>query len=126
MLNEIWTVLEPTLVTIIGIVFGSLGAIAVAYVKTKRDALIVKIGKDTYNNNKDTALDVWKFVDEEFRVSGTIGKAMEDKIALFNAELLKQIPNLTQEQIDSLRQIIAGKVNEGRDVIVAPAEEKVQ
>lgn len=119
MLKEILNILEPTVISILGIVISSLGAIAVSYIKTKRDAIIAKIGQDQYNHYIKVAGDVWGFVDEEFRVNGVVGKAIDDKIALFNAELLKKIPGLTQEQIDSLRQTIAGQVNKGKEVILS-------
>lgn len=126
MLKEILNVLEPTIISILGIVISALGAIAVSYIKSKRDAIVVKIGQDQYNHYIKVAGDVWGFVEEEFRIKGTVGKAIDDKIALFNAELLKRIPGLTQDQIDSLRQTIAGQVNKGREVILAESTQTDQ
>ena len=126
MLKEILNVLEPTIISILGIIISSLGAVAVSYVKTKRDAIVAKIGQDQYNHSIKVAEDVWNFVEEEFRVNGVVGKAIDNKIDLFNAELLKRIPGLTQSQIDSLRQTIAGQVNKGREVILSEGTQTEQ
>ena len=126
MLKEILNVLEPTIISILGIVISSLGAIAVSYIKTKRDSVVAKIGQDQYNHRIKVAEDVFNFVDEEFRVNGIVGKAIDNKIAMFNAELLKRIPGLTQAQIDSLRQTIAGQVNKGREVILSEGTQTEQ
>ena len=126
MLKQILSVLEPTIISILGIVISSLGVIAVSFIKTKRDSVVAKIGQDQYNHRIKVAEDVFNFVDEEFRVNGIVGKAIDDKISLFNAELLKRIPGLTQAQIDSLRQTIAGQVNKGREVILSEGTQTEQ
>lgn len=119
MLKQILSILEPTIISILGVVISSLGVIAVSYINAKKDAIIAKIGQDQYNHYIKVAEDVWNFVEEEFRINGTVGKAIDDKISLFDTELLKRIPGLTQDQINSLRQTIAGQVNKGREAILS-------
>ena len=126
MLKEILNVLEPTIISILGIVISALGAIAVSFIKTKRDSVVAKIGQDQYNHYIKVSEDVFNFVEEECRVNGVVGKAIDSKIDLFNKELLKRIPGLTQAQIDSLRQTIAGQVNKGREVILSEGTQTEQ
>jgi hypothetical protein len=83
--------------------------------------LQVKIRADTYNRNLTFAESIWNLVDENFRISPAVGNAVAAKQAMFETELLKLVPSLTKDEIEQLRQAVAGEVNKGKLAVIAPA-----
>lgn len=82
-------------------------------VKSGLEATILK------NQNYITeAKNIWNMVDENFRISTTIEEKIKSKVDEFNAALLKKFPELTQSDIDNLRQSIAGEVNKDKQAVV--------
>ncbi|MFL0167634.1 hypothetical protein [Candidatus Clostridium helianthi] len=61
---------------------------------------------------------VWSALDENERISKTIEEKMVSKIDQFNESLLKKFPELSQKDIDDLRQAIGGAVNAGKEAVL--------
>lgn len=61
---------------------------------------------------------LWDAIDENKRISKTIEGKIVSKIDQFNAAILKKFPELSQEDIDDLRQAIGGAVNAGKEAVV--------
>lgn len=61
---------------------------------------------------------LWDAIDENKRISKTIEGKIVSKIDQFNATILKKFPELSQEDIDDLRQAIGGAVNAGKESVV--------
>ena len=61
---------------------------------------------------------IWNMVDENFRISATIEEKLTSKIDAFNKALLARFPELAQDDIDNLRQAIAGEANQGKAVVL--------
>lgn len=61
---------------------------------------------------------IWNIVDENFRISATVEEKLKSKVDEFNAALLRKFPELGQEDIDNLRQSIAGEVNQGKQAVI--------
>ncbi len=61
---------------------------------------------------------LWNALDENERISKTIEEKMASKIDQFNESLLKKFPELSQKDIDDLRQAIAGTVNAGKEAVL--------
>jgi hypothetical protein len=98
--------------------------VAIDLFNKKKDAVANQIGIDKYNANLSIAKNIWNMVDEEFRITPTFTKTIESDQAMFTDKILKVIPGLTQDEIDHLRQAVAGEVNKGKNAITAPAEVK--
>ncbi|MDR3593561.1 hypothetical protein [Clostridium sp.] len=82
-------------------------------VKSGLEATILK------NQNYITeAKNIWNMVDENFRISTTVEEKIKSKVDEFNVALLKKFPELSQEDIDNLRQSVAGSVNAGKAAVV--------
>lgn len=113
-------------VAIVGIlvaIIKALGDSIVGYIESKKGLLEKqkeKVVKETTVTEREllktVGKDVWAIVEEEFRTK--IKPIAETKIEMFNRLLLEKVPGLTQSQIDSVRQAIAGEVNKGKQVIV--------
>ena len=126
MLNQILEALATAFVAILLAVISYVGAKVTSYLATKKAAIIAKAGADKYNAELTIAKNVFSIVDEAFRTSPIYQAAsnqIQSKIYLFNTEIIKKCPYLTQDEIDHLRQAVAGAVNEGKDAILAPAKE---
>lgn len=90
----------------------------------KKEAIALKVGVDKYNSTKNTAIDVWHMVDENFRITPSLEKSFENKAAEFNKILKSKIPELTDQQIEDIRQEIAGEMNSDKAVVTSDALNK--
>ena len=64
------------------------------------------------------AKQIWLMVDENFRISATIEEKLKSKVDAFNAALLSKFPELTQSDVDNLRQSVAGEMNQGKAAVL--------
>lgn len=103
---------------------GPVGNAAIDLFNKKKEAVTNQIGIDKYNANLEIAKNVWNQVDEEFRITSTLTKTIESAQAMFAEKILKVIPGLTLDEIEHLRQAVAGELNKGKDAITAPVEVK--
>ncbi|AQR95609.1 hypothetical protein [Clostridium saccharoperbutylacetonicum] len=86
------------------------------------EAKLEKVGVETLilkNENYITvAKQIWDMVDENFRISQSIEEKLTSKIDTFNKALLKEFPELNQDDADKLRQSVAGSVNSGKQAVL--------
>lgn len=122
---QIATGLEPALVSaalaVLTAIIGVVGGAIVQLLATKKSAIIQKIGVDRYNQELAEAKAVWGIVDEFFRTNPALSKTMATAAAKFNEILSKRLPYLTSDELDHLRQAVAGEVNKGKAVLITPA-----
>lgn len=120
MLQQIINDIIPIVVTAIGgilvKIIQSVGDAIIKFIDEKTEAEIQQKGIAQYNAELEIGRKVYGIVDEYFRVSG-ISKTIEAAQTKFKEEILKKIPGLTDEEIEFIRQAIAGEINKGRDVI---------
>lgn len=65
---------------------------------------------------------IWGIVDENKRISGTIEGKIIDKAEEFGKLILAKFPELTESDVDNLRQSIAGEVNQGKEAIISNSD----
>ena len=80
--------------------------------------LEVKLGNENYNKVKNYAVDAWNIVEEYFRLYPEAKVSIKDKVNMFTLELRKNVPSITDVEIESLRQAIAGEINKGKAATV--------
>lgn len=128
MLNQIINTVVPVLVTAIGgvlvAIIKSVGDAAIDYIQTKKEHVANQIGSANYNANLEKAKEVWGIVDEEFRITPTLQKTVENKQAMFAKLLKSKIPSLSDSEINDIRQAVAGEINKGKAVVTSDAVEK--
>ena len=122
-INAIVPVAITAIVAILVAAIKALGDAGVAYIQKKKDAVVAKIGTDTYEHNLSVARSIWNIVDEEFRITPTLDKTIVNKQAMFDEKIKKAIPNITDDEIAQLRQAVAGEVNKGKAAIVGQTED---
>ena len=126
-MNELMNQIIPLLITcilgILAVVIKSVGDVAKQFVIAKREEVLERISRTKYEGVLSMAMDIWGIVDEEFRLSKSIGNVADEKITMFNKLLLQKIPTLEQKEIDFIRQTIAGQVNALKEAVIPPKEE---
>ncbi|WP_026883214.1 hypothetical protein [Clostridium akagii] len=115
--TQVLPIITNSIISILGIIIAVICSYIINFIKLKNNQIIKDIGVSQYNSDKTLALDIWNIVEEYFRVNQSIENLIENKIKLFNNELKKKCPYLTQEQIDFLRQSIAGEFNKCKSQI---------
>ena len=121
-LKEILPYFYTLIIAILTYIIKSLGDVVIAYIGAKKQDVIAKVGKTKYEQEKAVAYDIWNIVDEHFRITEFVGDKIQLKINMFNDLLLKKLPYLKQEDIDHLRQSIAGDINKYKDILKTPVE----
>ena len=75
------------------------------------------------NQNYTTeAKNIWNIVNENKRISKTVEGKLVSKAEEFNEALLAKFPELSQTDIDNLRQSIAGEVNTDKEAVVSNSD----
>ena len=75
----------------------------------------VKLANTKYEYVINVAKGIWNRVDEDFRLElQEIIEKYSKKSDYFDELLLKRFPSLTQEDIDEIRQAIAGEINRNK------------
>lgn len=68
------------------------------------------------------AKQIWYMIDENFRISTIVEEKLKSKVDFFNEAILKKFPELSQEDVDNLRQAIAGEINQGKEEVINNSE----
>ena len=68
------------------------------------------------------AKQIWYMIDENFRISTIVEEKLKSKGDLFNEAILKKFPELSQEDVNNLRQAIAGEINQGKEEVINNSE----
>ena len=125
MLQTIINALVPVLLTAItGVLVAVIKAVGDAGVKLiteKISAVKIKAGADKYNHYLTLAKQAWNIVDEEFRITPMLDKTFAAKQEEFETQIKKLIPEITDDEIEQLRQAVAGEVNKGKAAVAAEA-----
>lgn len=122
-LNQIVPLLITCILGILAVMIKSVGDVVIKFLVAKKEEAIAKLGQTEYTRRISAAHDIWGIVDEHFRINDALQYTIDDKVNLFNKLLLQRIPDLEPEDLDYLRQTIAGQVNYGKEVLTAPKEE---
>ena len=127
MLDQIISQLVPILITVIvgvlAVIIKSVGDAAISFIQAKEKEILQRIEQSHKKDQVNEALKVWQLVDENYRITNTIGDKLELKVNMFSQELLKRMPGLPQEEVDYLRQTIAGEVNKGKATVMQSVQE---
>jgi len=94
------------------------GAAIQLFLKLKEEAE-QRIKASGHEEDFKTAKEVWNTIEEKFRITENVETLLGSKADEFDKLLLERIPGLTQQNLNDLRQAIAGEVNKGKTAIVA-------
>ena len=61
---------------------------------------------------------IWREIDETYRISQSVEEKLQSKADLFETKVLAKFPELSKEDIDSLRMSIGGDINQGKQAVL--------
>ena len=114
-MENILNVVLPYIVTVIG---GYLTVKITKIVPSVISYIIAKVGVVNYNKMKDIGLDIFNAIEENER----IGKLTDSKIQTFNSTIKTKFPNITDTDINLVRQAISREFNKDK----APVEKAIE
>lgn len=68
------------------------------------------------------AKQIWNVVEENFRITKTIEEKISSKADAFDKMLLTKFPELSQQDVQELRQSIAGEVNADKTEVLSQVD----
>ena len=124
LINQIAPIAATAITAILCVVLKQLGKAGIELLATKKKETEQKIESNGYKSNVDKAHEVWKIVDDKFRLTQNAIEVFGSKEKLFEDILLQRIPGLSQKNVDDLRDTISGLVNQGRQSVTADSSEQ--
>lgn len=119
------SILYPVLLAILTGVLGFLGKEVVKLVPKLIEFVVAKIGLTTYTKSKLLALDIWNIVEEHFRLNEIIGDTVQAKITMFETLIKQKVPGITDAEIETIRQAIAGEFNKDKPLVIKAIEDPI-
>lgn len=118
LLNQITPILTTAFIAVIVAMVGYVGKEVVKIIPLTVDHIVAKIGLTKYKQMKLIGLDVWNIIEEDSRLNKLVG----DKITAFETVIKQKVPGITESDIKTLRQAIAGEINKDKPVVVKAVE----
>ena len=95
---------------ILGIVGGYIVKVIVKFYPTIKAFIVAKIGLTNFQKLTAIGWEVFYIVEEHYRLSSVICS----KVELFGTLIRGKVPNITDAQIESIRQAVAGEYNKDK------------
>lgn len=107
-LNEIYMVIFKGILIIISGILTAILTSFIDYLGKKRREIIIRVGKEEYNENYRIGKMIYYAVEQKFK--NLVGKSQE-KREEFDKLISQKIPWLNENDIDLLRESIVGEIN---------------
>lgn len=114
LLNQIAPILNSAVVASLIILIKPVGNAIIDLISRNKTQIEQKIVASGHESQLQTAKEVWNIVDEKFRITENATQLLGAKADVFDKLLLAKIPGLTQDDLNHLRQAIAGEINQGK------------
>lgn len=118
------TIVEPILTAaglgITGVLVAtikSVGDVAIAYIGKKKETVEHNLQLDKHVQDIQTAKEIWNIVEEKYRITDNVKELVDSKAQAFDKMLLAKCPYLTENEIQDIRQAIAGEYNKGKAML---------
>lgn len=95
----------------------SVGDVAIEYIGKKKQVVEQRLQLDKHVEEIEMAKQIWNIVEEKYRITDNITDLAKSKADAFDKLLKEKIPYLKDEQINQLRQAIAGEINKGKAML---------
>lgn len=118
LINQLAPIAATAVVAILVAVIKTVGDVVIVVLAKKKEEIEQKIKASGHEEELNTAKEVWNIIEEKFRITENAETLLSSKADEFNKLLLQKIPGLSQENIDDLRQAIAGEFNAGKEAVL--------
>lgn len=116
-INQILPIVDTSVVAILAVIIKQVGNSIIDFFIQKKSEISQKIKINEHQEEINTAREVWNIVEEKFRITENATEILTSKADEFDKVLMERIPGLSKENLEFLRQTIAGEVNKGRDML---------
>jgi len=117
LINQILPIVDTSVVAILAVIIKQVGNSIIDFFIQKKSEISQKIKINEHQEEINTAREVWNIVEEKFRITENATELLTSKADEFDKVLMQRIPGLSKENLEFLRQTIAGEVNKGRDIL---------
>lgn len=114
--NQIVPIITTAIISILVAIIKKIGDAIIALLITKKKEAEFKIESSSHEKELNTAKEIWNIVEEKFRIKENCSALLTSKADEFDKLLLNKIPGLTQDDLDYLRQAIAGEMNKYKNI----------
>lgn len=121
-MNDLSSMFYPILLTLLTGILGYVGKEVIKFVPLIVDYLVAKIGLTNYQKTRAIALDIWNVIEEHFRLSQIVGDKVQAKIAMFETLIKQKVPGISNDEIETIRQSIAGEFNKDKPLVIEAIE----
>ena len=114
LINQIAPIAATAIVAILVAIIKQVGNAAIEFFVTKKNEVEQNIKISGHEEELNTAKEVWNITEEKFRITENAKQILSSKADEFDKLLLQRIPGLSMQNLDDLRQAIAGEYNKGK------------
>jgi hypothetical protein len=118
-LSQVAPILATAIVAILVRAIYKIAPIVIQLLLKLKDEVEQRIIASGHMQDLQTAKEVWNIIEEKFRITENAKEVLDTKANEFDRLLLQRIPGLTQNNLDDLRQAIAGEVNKGKETLTS-------
>lgn len=116
LLSQIIPIISTCIVIILSIIIKFIGDAVISFLEAKRKEIVGR-APDKYSKERAIACEIWNTVEEYFKMNKVSDEVKNKKIDIFSQELKKEIPYLTDGEINFLIQVIVKEINKGKDAL---------
>lgn len=117
LVNQIGPVVIAGVIAVLGVTIKAVGNVIIELIQKKKEEVEQKLQIGKHQQELATAREVWGMIDEKYRITDKVENLIKSKADDFDKLLLEKIPYLTKEQVQDLRQTIAGEINQGKKLL---------
>lgn len=121
-MNDFLSIFYPILFTFLTGFLAYAGKEVLKFTPKIIEYLVAKIGLTNYQKTKAIAWDIWNVIEEHFRLSQIVGDKVQVKIAMFETLIKQKVPGITNDEIETIRQSIAGEFNKDKPLVIKAIE----
>lgn len=118
-LNQILPLVITVIVAILTCFIKIIGTHIISYLEKREELLEHQIGKVKFEKELAIGKMIWNVVEENFRTFNLKDNKI-NKSDMFNNEIHKLLPELSESQIQTIRQSISGEINLGKRILINP------
>lgn len=113
-INEIAPIAVTAVVAILVAIIKQVGNAAIEFLIEKKKEAEQRIKISGHEAELNDAKEVWNIIEEKFRITENAAQILSSKADEFDKVLLQRVPGLSQQNIEDLRQAVAGEFNRGK------------
>lgn len=117
LINEITSIAATAIVAILVAIIKKVGDSAIEFFVTKKRETEQKIEINGRVAELDSAKEVWNIIEEKFRITENASQVLGSKADEFDKLLIQRVPGLSKENLNDLRQAVAGEFNKYKAVL---------